>query len=71
MKIGVVSDTHSHHIPTQLLDDFRKVDLIIHAGDFCSIADLKFFQRIKKVRGVFGNMDGLEIRQVLPERDIF
>ena len=49
----------------------KKVDLIIHAGDFCSTAELKFFQRIKQVRGVSGNMDGLDIRQVLPERDIF
>ena len=71
MKIGVISDTHSHLIPRQLLDDFKKVDLIVHAGDFCSAEDLKFFQKIKNVHAVFGNMDGLELRQVLPERDIF
>jgi len=71
MKIGVVSDTHSHLIPKQLLDDFKAVDLIIHAGDFCSTDDLNIFKRIKEVRAVFGNMDGLEIRQVLPEKVIF
>ena len=71
MKIGVVSDTHSHLIPKQLLDDFKTVDLIIHAGDFCSVADLKIFKKIAKVRAVYGNMDGLELRQILPERDIF
>jgi len=71
MKIGIVSDTHSHKIPQQLLDDFKDVDLIVHAGDFCSTEDLKAFKRIKEVRAVYGNMDGLELRQILPERDIF
>jgi hypothetical protein len=71
MKIGVISDTHSRRIPQQVLDDFKRVDLIIHAGDFCSGEDLKYFQKIKKVRAVFGNMDGADLRQILPERDIF
>lgn len=71
MKIGVISDTHSHAIPKQLLDDFKDADLIIHAGDFCSVNDLKFFKKISEVRAVFGNMDGLELRQILPEEDIF
>jgi len=71
MKIGVVSDTHSHAVPQQLLDDFKKVDMIIHAGDFCSLDDLNLFKKIKEVRAVFGNMDGLEMRQVLPEKVIF
>jgi hypothetical protein len=71
MKIGVVSDTHSHLIPKKLLEDFKTVDLIIHAGDFCTKDDLNIFKKIKKVRAVFGNMDGLEIRQILPEKDIF
>ena len=53
------------------MDDFQSVDLIIHAGDFCTIADLKIFKKLKKTYAVFGNMDGLELRQVLPERDIF
>lgn len=71
MKIGVVSDTHSHSLPQQLLDDLKKVDMIIHAGDFCSVDDLNIFKKIKEVRAVFGNMDGLEIRQLLPEKVIF
>lgn len=71
MKIGVVSDTHSHLIPKKLLNDFKSVDLIIHAGDFCTTDDLNVFKKIKEVRAVFGNMDGLEIRQILPEKVIF
>lgn len=71
MKIGVVSDTHSHKLPQQMLDDFRKVDLIVHVGDFCSPEDFNVFKNITDVRAVFGNMDGLEIRGMLPEREIF
>ena len=71
MKIGVVSDTHSHVVPKKVLDALKDVDLIIHAGDFCSTTDLKVFKKIGKVRAVFGNMDELELRQILPERDIF
>ncbi len=71
MKIGIISDTHSYVVPQQVIDDFKAVDLIVHAGDFCSAADLRIFTKIKKVHAVFGNMDGLELRQILPERDIF
>ncbi|MCK5260102.1 MAG: metallophosphoesterase family protein [Candidatus Omnitrophica bacterium] len=71
MNIGVVSDTHSRNLPQQMIDDFKDVDLIVHVGDFCSGEDLKAFKKINKVRAVFGNMDELELRQVLPERDVF
>ena len=71
MKIGVISDTHSYRVSQQILKDFKNVDLIIHVGDFCSKADLMIFKKIQKVRAVSGNMDGLEIRQILPERDVF
>jgi len=71
MKIGIVSDTHSHNLPKQMIDDFKHVDLIVHVGDFCSGEDLKMLKKINKVRAVFGNMDEAELRQILPERDIF
>ena len=71
MRIGVVSDTHSKDIPKQLIEDFKSVDLIIHAGDFCSLSDLRRFQKLKEVRAVFGNMDEQDIRDVLPESFVF
>ena len=71
MKIGVISDTHSLEIPKSVLDQFKKVDLIIHAGDFCSVADLKMLKEIKPVRAVYGNMDEMRMRQILPEKEIF
>ena len=70
MKIGVVSDTHSRPIPQQVFDTFKNVDFIIHAGDFCSLEDLKKFQEIKTVKAVHGNMDENNLCALLPERDI-
>ena len=71
MTVGVVSDTHSRELPQQMLDHFKKVDLIVHAGDFCSKDDLKKFKQIKQVEGVYGNMDGPDVRELLPRRQIF
>ena len=71
MKIGVVSDTHSLAIPKIVLEEFKKVDLIIHAGDFCSVDDLKIFSKIKEVKSVFGNMDELRLKKFMPEKLIF
>jgi len=67
MKIGVVSDTHSHDIPAQLIADFQDVDMIIHAGDFCSLEDYQVFEKIADTQAVFGNMDDADIRKKLPE----
>ena len=71
MIIGVVSDTHSREVPKQLLADFKKVDFIIHAGDFCSSEDYQQFTKLKDVKAVFGNMDDAKLRQQLPECEIF
>jgi putative phosphoesterase len=70
MKIGVVADTHSKPLPKQMLADFKSVDLIIHAGDFCDIADYQALAKIKEVEGVYGNMDNSEIRKIFPRRQI-
>ena len=71
MKIGIVSDTHSLALPAQMLQDFLKVDLIVHAGDFCCWADLEKFQKIKEVQAVYGNMDDAQIRRFFPRKQIF
>ena len=70
MKIGVVSDTHSLELPQVMLEDFKEVDFIIHAGDFCSLDVLNRFKKIKDVKAVYGNMDGHDMRQVLPRKQI-
>ena len=70
MKIGVLSDTHSRSLSKKMLDDFKAVDLIVHAGDFCSLEDLNGLKKIGKVEAVYGNMDGSGLRNILPKSQI-
>ena len=70
MKIGIVSDTHSLALPSQMLEDFLSADLIIHAGDFCCWEDLENFKKIKEVQAVHGNMDEMKIRRFFPRKQI-
>ena len=75
MKIGVISDTHisgeSKNIPQKILEEFKNVDMIIHAGD---LADLSVLDKLKgicaKVIAVRGNMDPEEVKKILPEKEI-
>jgi len=70
MKIGVVSDTHSHKLPEQMVEAFKDVDLIIHAGDLCTLEDYNALSKINKIEAVYGNMDGQEIHDVLSRMKI-
>lgn len=71
MRIGVLSDTHSRKLPAQMLEDFLKVDLIIHAGDFCDLVDYQNLKKIQRVESVFGNMDTPELSRQIPRRKVF
>lgn len=70
MKIGVVSDTHSRALPKEMLIEFAKADLIIHAGDFCSLKDYHAFTKLKVTKAVWGNMDDPDVRKTLPRKEI-
>ncbi len=70
MKIGVLSDTHSRNLSKKILNDLKTVDLIVHAGDFCSTEDLNALKKIGKVEAVYGNMDGSGLRALLPKSKI-
>ena len=70
MKIGVVSDTHSRELPKEMLIELSKMDLIIHAGDFCSLKDYHVFTKLKETKAVWGNMDEPEVRKTLPRKEI-
>lgn len=75
MKIAVISDTHisdnDKEIPPQVLDEFKKVDMIIHAGD---LIDLSLLTKLKhfcpQVKAVWGNMDPAEVRDKLPQKEL-
>ncbi|MFA5286936.1 MAG: metallophosphoesterase family protein [Candidatus Omnitrophota bacterium] len=74
MKIIVISDTHQENLadfPDKLIEAIKDSDMVIHAGDF---VDLKVFEALraisKEVKAVCGNMDGEELRKILPEKEI-
>jgi putative phosphoesterase len=66
MRIGLLSDTHGF-LDDSLFDYYRECDEIWHAGDFGALAVLERLREFKPVRGVFGNIDGAELRAKLPE----
>lgn len=75
MKIGIISDTHipdsADQIPKVILDAFKNVDMVIHAGDLVDLSVLSELKSIcKNVLGVWGNMDPEEVRRELKEKEI-
>lgn len=66
MKILLLSDTHSH-MDDRILDYAKDADEIWHAGDFGNMEVIEELEKIKTVRGVFGNIDGDKIRRSFPE----
>ena len=75
MKIGVISDTHipdrAKEIPQKILDEFKNVDMVIHAGDLADISVLDKLRKVcKNVTAVWGNMDPEEVKNSLPEKTI-
>ncbi|MDQ8051416.1 MAG: metallophosphoesterase family protein [Pedobacter sp.] len=63
--IGLLSDTHGY-LDDAVFKYFEECDEIWHAGDF----GLEVAERLaafKPLRGVYGNIDGKEIRQNFPE----
>jgi hypothetical protein len=65
IKIGLISDTHNYLDP-QVFEYFEDCDEIWHAGDFGSLSIAEELQKIAPVIGVYGNIDGEDIRRVYP-----
>lgn len=65
MRIGLISDTHSFLDP-QVHHHFSACDEIWHAGDFGTAAIADELRKIAPLRGVYGNIDGQDIRKQFP-----
>lgn len=65
LKVGLISDTHNYLDP-QVLKYFKGCHEIWHAGDFGSIKIAQELEKIAPVVGVYGNIDGQDIRKVYP-----
>lgn len=64
--IGLLSDTHGY-LDERLLPHLSSCDEIWHAGDVGTLAVLNQLASLKPFRGVYGNIDGPDIRARLPE----
>ena len=69
-RIGLLSDTHGF-LDEKIFDYFKDCDEIWHAGDFGTDVATRLKERSRLIRGVYGNIDGLDIRTVYPEQLVF
>lgn len=65
-KILLLSDSHSY-IDDRILDYAKQADEIWHCGDFGSFEIIEQLEKIKPLKGVYGNIDGANIRSEFPE----
>jgi len=66
-RIGLISDTHNF-LDEAVFKHFDRCDEIWHAGDFGTAVIADTLQQFKPLKGVFGNIDGYDIRSCYPEK---
>jgi uncharacterized protein len=64
-RIGLISDTHGYLDP-MVLQHFESCDEIWHGGDFGTVAIADELKTLKPLKGVYGNIDGYDVRSVYP-----
>jgi len=65
-RIGLLSDTHNY-LDDAIFKHFDKCDEIWHGGDFGTAAVAEQLEKYKPLKGVYGNIDGYDIRSRFPE----
>lgn len=65
-RIGLISDTHGF-LDDAVFKHFESCDEIWHAGDFGTLELADQLNAFKPLRGVYGNIDGKDIRSVYSE----
>lgn len=66
-RIGLISDTH-HYLDENVFKHFEHCHEIWHAGDFGTVDIANTLNNYKPLRGVYGNIDGFDIRSIYPEK---
>jgi uncharacterized protein len=66
MRLGVIADTHGLLRP-EVFEVFAQVDHILHAGDVGPASLLTELEALAPVTAVYGNTDGVELCQRLPQ----
>jgi putative phosphoesterase len=71
VELAILSDTHlprgARRLPARCVELLRAADLIVHAGDFITLAALDELRGYGKLVGVHGNVDDDGVRAALPE----
>lgn len=65
MKVLLLSDTHGF-ISDAILQHCKQADEVWHAGDFGTMKVAEEIQKITTLRGVWGNIDGRDVRTEFP-----
>ena len=65
LRLGIIADTHGQLRP-EVFDVFRDVDHILHGGDVGKPEILTDLEALAPVTAVYGNTDGVDLRQTLP-----
>ena len=68
-RIGLISDTQGY-LDEKVFEHFKNCDEIWHAGDFGEISIANSLAALSSltVKGVYGNIDGYDVRSVYPEK---
>jgi uncharacterized protein len=71
MQLAIVADTHlprgKRLLPQACVQRLRAADLILHAGDLCTVDVLRMFEALGPlVAAVHGNVDARDLRAQLP-----
>jgi uncharacterized protein len=71
-RLLLISDTHvprrAKDVPPQVWDEVDRADAVVHAGDWTDLATWeRLAARSRRLIAVYGNNDGPDIREVLPE----
>ncbi len=71
-RIGLISDTHGY-LDEAVFTHFSNCDEVWHAGDWGNgeLADKLIAFKGVAVKGVYGNIDGQDIRALYPEQLVF
>ena len=75
MLIAILADTHlprgKRRLPPNCVERLMEADLIIHAGDFVTMAVLNELRSYGEVVGIHGNVDDPAVRAALPQTTTF
>ncbi|MBT4826783.1 MAG: metallophosphoesterase family protein [Flavobacteriaceae bacterium] len=69
-KILLLSDTHGH-LDQKIIKYINGADEVWHAGDIGTTVVADGISNLKPFKGIYGNVDGHELRSQFPENQIF